>query len=143
MNTKVRLALIASGGFLFLADRLLKYLSTDIFTQPALCSDFFGWLPSVNRGIAFSIPIPTVLTIALSVFFVVALIWLYRREESALSRVFILFILLGAASNIIDRAVFGHTLDYCLMITAIINIADIMIVGGVAGYLFLHARIKK
>jgi lipoprotein signal peptidase len=143
MNNKVRLALIASGGFLFLIDRLLKYFSTAVYARPALPSELFGWFPSTNHGIAFSIPIPVALTIAFSVFFIIALLWLYRREDNALSRVFILFILMGAASNIFDRAIYGHTLDYFLLLTAIINIADVMIVGGVAGYLFLHTRIKK
>lgn len=143
MNNKVRLALIASGGFLFLADRLLKYFSTDVLAQPALLTPFFGWFPSANHGIAFSIPIPVALTIAFSIFFLIALLWLYRSEDNALSRFFILFILLGAASNIIDRAVYGHTLDYFLLLTAVINIADVMIVGGVIGYIFLHAPIKN
>jgi len=40
-------------------------------------------------------------------------------------------ILFGALSNYIDRVLFGATIDYIRLFTAVINLADVMIVGGV------------
>lgn len=143
MNNQVRLALIAIGGFLFLADRLGKFFSTDIFVQPILPARFFGWYPSANHGIAFSIPIPLLLTILLSLCFIAVLFWLMWREDSWPKKLCLYFILVGASSNLFDRLYFGHTLDYILFFTAIINLADVLIVGGVAGYLYFHLQHKK
>ena len=143
MNKKVRQALIALGGFLFIVDRLLKYFSIGFLNHRSLLCPFLGWYPSANRGIAFSIPVPPILVIIFSLIFIAALFWIYRRDTDKLRRMFIVYILLGAVSNIIDRLAYGHTLDYFLLVVSVINIADILIVGGVAGYIFFQTRTTK
>ena len=50
-------------------------------------------------------------------------------------------VLAGALSNLIDRIVYGHTVDYVLIFTGVINLADVMIVGGFVVY-FLMMKSK-
>ena len=45
-------------------------------------------------------------------------------------------LLAGAVSNLLDRIVYNQVVDYFLIGTAIINISDMLIVGGLAVYLF-------
>ena len=45
-------------------------------------------------------------------------------------------LLAGATSNLLDRIIYSQVVDYFLIGTAIINISDILIVGGLAIYLF-------
>ena len=43
-------------------------------------------------------------------------------------------ILLGAISNFLDRIIYGRTVDYLLIFTGVINIADVMIALGFVVY---------
>jgi len=46
----------------------------------------------------------------------------------------------GALSNLIDRVVYGHTVDYILIFTGIINLADVLIVVGIVGYVYYSRK---
>ena len=50
-------------------------------------------------------------------------------------------LLAGAISNLLDRIIYHQVIDYFLIGTAIINISDLLIVGGLVIYLLsLRAR---
>ncbi|MDD2758166.1 MAG: signal peptidase II [Patescibacteria group bacterium] len=130
MNAKVRLVIILSGG-LFLIDRLFKWLSANDWAQEQLINNRLGWLPSVNHGIAFGLPIPSALIIILSVPLLALVIYFLLKQTNALAQAGLFFILLGALSNLFDRIFYQHTLDYFLVLTSLFNLADVMIVVGV------------
>ena len=137
MNSRAHLLLITivSGFFLFL-DQLLKYLSLRSWTDIYLLNHFLGWQPSLNDGIAFSLPMPLMLSIFLTIPIIAIILYLFNKHSDQFPLNFaLLLILSGALSNLFDRIVYNHTVDYFLILTAVINIADVMIVSGFAIYL--------
>ena len=49
----------------------------------------------------------------------------------------------GALSNLIDRMVYGYTVDYFLILTGVINLADVMIVAGFVIYFVDRKKFVK
>ncbi|HLD82137.1 MAG TPA: signal peptidase II [Patescibacteria group bacterium] len=135
---------------LFVIDRILK---STLQKDPFAYKDFFdsGILKIQryeNTGVAFSIPLPQWLILSLSTTIVLALAWFLMRalqKKQSLAVLFYDLIIVGALSNIIDRLLYGHVIDYINFIFYfwIFNIADIMITVGIAGILFLHLRETK
>lgn len=137
MTSKARLLLIilVSGLFLFL-DRLFKYLSLHNWSNSHLVNKFLGWQPSLNAGLAFSLPMPSMVTIILTVPIIAIVIYLlYKQRQQFPLNLALAFIATGALSNLWDRLAYRHTVDYFLILTAIINIADVMITVGFVLYL--------
>ena len=135
MLKQTRQSIIFAGGFfLFFIDRWFKFLSQSVFTQTLVWQKFFGWEPYQNPGIAFNLPLPNFLTIIFTVPVLLVVIFLlikYYKDQTA----FPIFaglnlIFWGASSNLIDRIFFQTTLDYCLLGTGLINLADILIITG-------------
>lgn len=113
------------GGFLFLADRVLKCLAVQ---EPL---PFFR-----NNGLVFSLPVGKMLALAVSIgiWLIVVVAW-QRKPNPAL-----LFIIIGGASNIIDRVRYGGVIDYIFIIPfAPFNLADVMILAGIVIF-FLSSR---
>lgn len=126
---------IVSGIFLF-TDQLLKYLSLQFWTEDQLINNFLGWQPSLNSGIAFSLPLPLTFSITLTIPIIIIITYLFHKHANQFPSNFaLLLILCGALSNLVDRLAYNHTVDYFLILTAIINIADVMIVAGFVIYL--------
>lgn len=137
MTSKTRLLFIflVSGFFLFL-DRCFKYLSLHDWSTTHLVGRFFGWQPSLNAGLAFSLPMPAIITIILTVPIIITIIYLLSKNiHNFPLNLSLVLIALGALSNLFDRIIYHHTVDYLLVLTAILNIADIMITVGFILYL--------
>ncbi len=126
--------LILLGGlFLFLLDQFLKYLAYFNQNFTFLLKDLIGWEFYANKGIAFSLPFPNFILIIFTpiAIFIMIAYYLKIKKEDDLKKLAALLIILGAASNFIDRLMYGITIDYFRVLTGIVNIADIMIVAGV------------
>jgi len=127
------------GGLFFIFDQALKYLSRAIWVEKKLISNFFGWFPFKNTGAAFGIPLPPAAIILPSLVILFLLIYLlWRGHNPSLRQFGMILIISGAASNLIDRILLGYTVDYFLILTGIINFADIMIVVGFGLYLLTY-----
>lgn len=141
MQNKVRQLIIFIGGFfLFCLDRLLKNLSLHSLTNSHLIGKIFGWYPFKNTGIAFSIPIPSFLSIALSVpilFLLFFLIIINYKKNNSILFFGLSLLFFGSLSNFIDRIFYKATIDYWLVGTGVINLADILIVTGIS-FIFLR-----
>ncbi|KKQ27524.1 MAG: hypothetical protein US42_C0008G0035 [Candidatus Magasanikbacteria bacterium GW2011_GWC2_37_14] len=167
MNNKARLTMyILTSGLFLLLDQLLKYLAR---TNPDytyyLWRPWLGWEYFGNTGIAFSLPIPNWLIIIITpLIFLGLFLWFVSLRGSAHWRsrsnpkevgdcfatlrsarndrltLAICLITAGALSNYLDRILFGVTIDYLRFFTGIINLADVMIVGGVTLLLFNNKR---
>jgi signal peptidase II len=88
----------------------------------------------LNEGVAFSLPLSGPLVWAASALVIAAVIAAAaldaRKGRSERLPAFALFIL-GAASNLYDRFVYGYTVDYLVFFgRSAVNLADGMIVAG-------------
>lgn len=134
MQKKIHMILvIATSGFFLLLDQVLKWIARH---SPDMTLPFgtrsLGWEYFENRGIALSLPFPNWLILAVTPIILTFLVILLTKKRKA-SRWFtvgLVFIIAGAVSNYIDRLFFGVTIDYFRLLTSVINLADVMIVGG-------------
>lgn len=112
---------------LVFADQLGKYLIRH-----------FGGFYICNPNISFGIYVPTFLFFALwFAIILIVLYYLYRSQRN----LFLIFILAGAVSNLIDRISLGCVIDFIdLKFWPIFNLADAFIVIGV---IMLILQIKK
>jgi len=135
MNDKPKSHLIIyiSGGFLFLLDQILKYFAYSHQNFSLVWKKLFGWEFYANKGIAFSLPFPNTVLLIFTplIIFIIIAYYLKIKPENTRQKFSLLLIILGAASNFIDRIMFGITIDYLRVLTGVINLADIMIVAGV------------
>jgi signal peptidase II len=91
-----------------------------------------------NEGIAFSLlrDLPDTGLLSLTVLVIVFVVYLWRRTppDRTIAHLGYALIIGGAAGNLIDRAVYGHVVDYILFHTeswsfAVFNLADSFISG--------------
>lgn len=140
MSYKIRHLIIFIGGFfLFCLDQLIKQLSLYIYTSNHLLFGMVGWNPFQNHGVAFSLPLPNILTIAFTVPIIIIiffLLWHFHQKQNQLRHfISLTLIFWGASSNLLDRFIYKTTIDYYLVGTGVINLADILIVLGFIIYL--------
>jgi lipoprotein signal peptidase len=128
----------AAAAVLFLADRALK--DAVLAGGHRRLSAWVEFTLFRNEGIAFSLPLNDVVFWVLAVPVFLGLIALFlaamlrgpRFRAAALA-----FVVLGAASNLDDRLLYGATIDYLLFFgRSAVNLADGMILGGVLALLF-------
>lgn len=143
MSKVIRSVIFTTGGFFFIIDRLLKYLSFTYWSEPFLINSYIGWLPYGNRGIAFGIIIPNYIVIVLTLFLLLVLFYYFLSTNIILLQQGLLLIFIGAISNLIDRLWFNYTLDYFLVYTSIFNIADILIIIGAIMVFFANKKTGK
>ena len=148
---KLSKKILISAGVIFVLDRLLKYWTVKkLPAEGIFVFEKFGGLGlkfSQNTGIAFGIPLHQVLVYIFLIFCFLVLMYLiiqsWRKKNQVLFLALVI-ILLGALSNLIDRMVYGYVVDYInIFIWPTFNVADIMIVGGVLGWLVYEVRSKK
>lgn len=147
MTIKTRQLIIFIGGFfLFCLDQYIKYLSRVIFTSNLLIGKMIGWQPFINHGVAFGLPLPNIITIIFTapVLIIIGLVLnhYFQHPDKIFFFVGLTFIFWGAFSNLIDRSIFQSTIDYFLIGTSVINLADIMIVCGFIFYLLPNKFFK-
>jgi len=138
---KVRWIIIITNGLFLLTDQILKWQALHNWTQPHLISPYFGWQVFLNKGVAFGLPLSNSLTIIITLPIISLISYLFWKElarKDPLKQNLLLawsMILIGAISNLLDRVLYSQVVDYFLIGTAIINISDMLIVGGLVIYL--------
>ena len=144
MTSKIRWTLFLAGGFFLLADRWLKYTALHNWQEKKLIADWLGWSPWTNSGAIFGLPIPAWMLLVFSAPLILLVLFMFIRLRQNFSLQFGLYlILLGAISNFFDRLIYYYTIDYFLIITGLINLADILIIGGMVWFLWLTYKQKK
>ncbi len=154
MWRKKSLALVLAGFFLLL-DQLLKWAAVNVWQKNILLNKFFGWRPYLNSDAAFGLPVPSWIIVALSVIVIALFIFLLchaeampKQDEGGICHNYnnlqiffsLTFATAGALSNLIDRVLWGHTIDYILIFTGIINLADVLIFVGIAGFWYFSRK---
>lgn len=128
-------------------DRLFKQIAL----QQSLLSSgeifrfsIFSFTPFFNNRLAFSVPLHFTAIIILSFGVICALGVHCARLQNNFQRIALCFVIVGALSNVFDRAVYGAVVDYFSIIPhGFFNIADIMIGGGSIAYIITGFVAKK
>lgn len=139
--------LIISIIFAFL-DQLTKYIAVSQLDQPySLIASFFTLRLEKNFGIAFSIPVPSMIVLVFTVLFLLWGFWWAKREfkiNKLEAYVSLGFIGGGAIGNLIDRVHYGYVIDFVsIWKWPVFNLADVGIFIGVLGILLFYGKIKK
>lgn len=123
------------------ADQWIKYLvETRLPMQEAVdLLPFLALYRTYNTGVAFSLlsSVGDVGLLAISAGVILFMLYLASRTEPGnwIARLGFALIVGGALGNIIDRAIYGHVVDYILFHTpvwsfAVFNLADALITVG-------------
>ncbi len=122
----------------FISDRYLKILALSLSANPPikLINELFSFSFTANYYMAFSLPfsglllnLAIVLVICILIYYIIFLIKNRKGEKG--NTIFLIIILLGAISNILDRFVYGYVVDYLeLRYFTVFNLADAMISFG-------------
>lgn len=134
-------ALTAVAVFFIAIDRLLKFLAANNFFQSPLpiISDILKLNLSRNYNVAFSLPLHGIWLITAIASILLVLIFFFLRscrQGNYVKAFCFLLVILGGASNLCDRLQFGYVIDYLdLKYFTVFNLADVMIVAGMAGLL--------
>ncbi len=111
-------------------------------------SPWFGWEFFQNPGVAFGIPVPgwimTIITPPIILGLGIILNNRYLNPKTFTKEIWgLVFIMLGAVSNFIDRITLNYTVDYLRLFYSVINIADVMILFGLICLLSTNRLIDK
>ena len=138
-------------------DQIVKWLVETRLSYEVLVDvlPFLGLFRTWNQGVAFSLlwGLNDLALVALTFIIILFVTWLASQTSPAnrLARLGFALIIGGAIGNLIDRAIYGHVVDYVLFHTpvwsfAVFNLADAFISVG-AGAVILaefvewrHAR---
>lgn len=132
----IRFSMIMLSGFFLFLDQFLKYQALNNWVEKKIILSCIGWLPYLNKGIAFGIKMPTILTIIVTLAIIVTIVIILWQERSDLLKYTSwILVLTGALSNLFDRVYYDYVVDYFLFVTGVINIADCLIVIGLILYL--------
>lgn len=130
-------------SFFFVAiDRLLKITALNNFFNPPvkLITGIFQLNLSRNSNIAFSLPLGGVwleVIISLIILILIYYFIILLSKKNYIKASCFLFIIFGAISNLVDRLKYGYVVDYFYLKSfTVFNLADVMIVIGVACLLF-------
>ncbi|PIY62720.1 hypothetical protein COY93_02470 [Candidatus Uhrbacteria bacterium CG_4_10_14_0_8_um_filter_58_22] len=126
----------------FVADLSLKWLA--LSQRKVISLGFLKFELFLNTGIVFSLPVPKWVYLPIATAVLVAFAYalltsirLHNRNVTGL-----LFVILGAASNLRDNFIHGATVDYLIFFgRSAVNLADLMIIVGVI--LLITANRKK
>lgn len=127
------LGLLAGIGLA--ADLIIKSQIAQLPSGTVLFAwSYFGIEALQNRNIFIWLPIAPKLLAALSIVILlgvaVAMVWNYIRKRHTINGA-LLFILFGGLSNVVDRIIYGSTIDFLKIGALIGNIADILILVGI------------
>lgn len=86
-----------------------------------------------NDKFAFSLDIPTLVSYLLYLgvfYFIIKFLYQHWVHSPVVTKLGFVFILCGGVSNLFERIKFGFVIDYFFIANAVLNIADLYIIGG-------------
>ena len=143
---------LTTGFLVLILDRIIKwYFLTNVSlnlseTHGSGLASLFSLSFYLNPKIFLIVSPPLIITqLLVTVVWVVFLVyvWVCYRQNKSGHVVFFIWTVLGGASNLYDRWRFDGVIDYFnLGFLPTFNLADIMIIGGLVGYLVSFKFIK-
>ena len=105
--------------FLVLIDQSFKI----IFSSISVCNKNLAWSISASLGVFY---------LAWAIIFFLLIYFFHKKSKLLYEKIALIFILSGAASNLVDRVIHGCVIDFIdLGIWPVFNLADIYITIGV------------
>ena len=142
MTTKRTAFVGALAIFLTIADTAAKLLAIQLLPENGsipILGDLLGLQLHKNEGIVANIAVPMPIIVAITFGILAVLTWWLNtawKNKQNWVVASLLILIFGASGNLVDRIAHGFTTDYIILFgRSVINIADIMIVLGVAGLL--------
>jgi signal peptidase II len=127
-------------------DQITKQVAENFLVNEAIVfTDWFRFLLTYNKGIAFSLPFPQWGLIIITIGF----LWFFSQKiwpdfQTTWQRWAGVLVMAGAIGNLIDRVLYGAVIDFVsLWSFPIFNVADICISVGVAGLLWSEFFLEK
>jgi signal peptidase II len=122
--------------FLIILDRVFKVWSKLVWSaKPQELTSWFHLTYSPNSSLAFSLPANQyfILAVVIALFLIITAVGLNKLRRQDYQAIWWLLIVLGAASNLLDRLLYGAVIDYLSVpwLTTF-NLADGLITVGVA-----------
>jgi len=140
---KIVFKLLSVSLAVFVLDFLVKKITYEI--DLTFIKNFFGFHYGENTGIAFSLPVPVVVSIILTSILIAGFTYFVFRQfdlRKNLSIVVAGLILGGAVGNLYDRIVYGYVRDFIsIWKWPSFNIADSAIFCGALALLIFFDRI--
>ncbi len=132
------IALFALGFLDIVFKQLARtYLSS---TEPLFQNGLIDLLFFKNTGIAFSLPVPPLISVSVSFVLIGYFSWCFAQNTRSHEGIAALSIVIGSLSNLYDRLAHGFVVDYLLLFgRSAINIADLLILLGI----FFFIRYNK
>lgn len=133
--------------FLFILDRCLKFLALYYINNPVkIIDDLLKFNFVSNHNIAFSLPIYGIWLNFIIILIIVILLYfcvLFFRTKEYNKIIYLVFIIAGAISNLMDRLQYKYVIDYFdLKYFTAFNLADVMIVIGISCLVLLCGKSK-
>ena len=137
--SKRTLALIV-GIVLIIIDRLVKILALRLPAEGLFYfHNLFGLKLYLNKGIAFGLPLPLIISIITSSIIILALIYFLLHNKYNSFGVVLLII--GASSNLLDKIKYGSIIDiFVIQNLTVFNLADTYIIIGLICLVLTHKR---
>jgi len=135
VKTKQKI-LVVAAAFLVILDEWLKNLALKSFPGESEISGkhFLELAVHKNLGIAFDLPIWLPLVAILTVIVIAGLLFvaIQNKKTQPWIAASALIIICGAVGNLIDRLVYGFTVDYLIIpVTgSAFNLSDLVIISG-------------
>jgi len=139
-NNKIRLLIFIVSGFFLFLDQFFKYQASHGWLNKNMLLNHLGWQPFFNKGVAFGLSLPNILTIIITLIIVIIIGYIIKKEKNNIKLLAWSLILAGALSNLFDRLYYGHVVDYFTILTSIMNVADVLIVCGLGIYILTTCR---
>ncbi len=138
----------AASLLLVVADLFTKNLAFQTLQSGySIIDNFFKLQYQQNFGIAFSLPLPYWLIIAINIILLVAIIYLADRElnlKHPAARFAVTFLIAGALGNLTDRLLGGYVIDFIeIWRWPAFNLADAYITIGVLLILLFYGKINR
>lgn len=128
----------------FIIDRLSKQLALKTLSQGFFISPGVGLELHLNKGIAFSLSLPTwFLYLLLIIVFFGLIFWLVKllRNKKTVQAFLVAGVLLGGFSNLLDRIYQGAVVDFIrFYFLPVFNLADIYIILAILGLVIFHFK---
>ena len=133
-------------GFLFIFDRLTKYLAIFLPNEGIFYLPKAGFKLYFNPAIAFSLPLAQTAAILIASLIIVILISFWLKYYFAGRYLFlwpIALVIIGAISNLFDRFKFEAVIDFIdVWFFPAFNLADCYILIGIIWLVVLAKRLK-
>lgn len=136
---------------IFVADRITKYYALHHFVDRIQLNSMFSFELVFNRGVSFGMlysdnqTLYMILTCAIGAVVGFLSMFMYHRWQAGTCVLGEVLVLVGAASNLIDRVIYNGVIDFIQVwfgswMFPVFNIADMAIVLGVAIMFAVNVR---